>query len=177
MKLVILDRDGVINHDSDEYIKSAEEWLAIDGSLEAISVLTHSGFSVVVVSNQAGLGHGLFSIDDLNLIHMKMLTETRNHGGDIEAIFFCPHTPEDNCYCRKPAPGLFDQIAYRMNIHLDGVPYIGDKYSDVEVARRVGARPLLVKTGYGRACLEQHPALDDVTVCEDLADAVKKLIE
>lgn len=177
MNLLILDRDGVINQDSDDYIKSSNEWIPIDGSLDAISRLTYAGYRIVVVSNQSGLGYGLLTIDDLNRIHKKMLREVTNRGGVIEAIFFCPHSPADNCYCRKPSPGLFDQIAYRLNGDLKSVPYIGDKYSDIEVARRVGARPFLVRTGYGQHCIEEHGTPDDVTVCADLAEAAEILID
>lgn len=177
MKLVILDRDGVINHDSDEYIKSAEEWIAIDGSLEAISRLTHADYHIIVVSNQSGLGYKIFNIDDLNRIHQKMLREITLHGGVIDAIFFCPHAPEEDCYCRKPNPGLFDQISFRMGSSLENVPYIGDKTSDIEVARKVGAHPYLVKTGYGQSCLESGAVSDDVIICEDLSEAVNILLD
>ncbi len=177
MKLIILDRDGVINYDSDDYIKSPDEWVPIEGSLEAISRLTHADYRIIVVSNQSGLARKLFSIDDLNQIHQKMLREIALHGGMIDAIFFCPHAPEDDCYCRKPNPGLFDQITFRTGLPLDDVPYVGDKGCDIEVARNVGARPMLVKTGYGQKTIDAGQVTDGVIVCEDLAGAVDHLLD
>lgn len=176
MKLVILDRDGVINYDSDDYIKSPEEWVPIEGSLDAISRLCHADYHIIVVSNQSGLGKNIFTIDDLNRIHTRMLREISNQGGVIDAIFFCPHAPDEDCYCRKPKPGLFDQITYRTGLPLEGVPYIGDKLSDVQVALQIGARPVLVKTGYGQDCLDKNQLPDGIPVCENLVDAVDMLL-
>ncbi|MCG8324559.1 MAG: D-glycero-beta-D-manno-heptose 1,7-bisphosphate 7-phosphatase [Thiotrichales bacterium] len=176
MKLIILDRDGVINHDSDDFVKSPDEWLAIDGSLDAISRLTHAEYRTVIASNQSGLGREVFSIDDLNRVHEKMLREIALHGGMVDAVFFCPHSPSDDCNCRKPNPGLFEQISSRVGIPLDNVPYVGDKECDVEVARHVGARPYLVKTGYGQQYIEQGNIPDDVTICENLYEAVDILL-
>ncbi|OQW93685.1 MAG: D-glycero-beta-D-manno-heptose-1,7-bisphosphate 7-phosphatase, partial [Beggiatoa sp. IS2] len=118
MQLIILDRDGVINHDSDEYIKSPEEWKPIAGSLEAIARLNQAGYRVVIATNQSGLTRGLFTLDDLHEIHSKMLKQLADAGGAIEAIFFCPHSQKDNCSCRKPRPGLFYDIANRLGISL-----------------------------------------------------------
>lgn len=148
-RLVVLDRDGVINADSPDYIKSADEWRALPESLEAISKLHRAGFTVIVASNQSGLGRGLFSAEALESIHQKMLQEVRRHGGDIAAIYFCPHRPDDQCDCRKPRPGLLQQIARDWKVSMQDVPVIGDSARDLEAARAIGARPILVLTGNG----------------------------
>jgi len=176
MKLIILDRDGVINHDSDDYIKSAEEWLPIPGSLEAIARLNHSGYRVVVVSNQSGLARGKLTIDDLNSIHRKMLTHLGQYGGMIDAIFFCPHGPDDGCECRKPKPGLFFDVARRLRVLLDDVITVGDKLSDMQAAKTAGSRPLLVRTGYGQALVDSGKVPDYVQVYADLAAVVDDLL-
>ncbi|MDK9703819.1 MAG: D-glycero-beta-D-manno-heptose 1,7-bisphosphate 7-phosphatase [Sulfuritalea sp.] len=172
MKLVILDRDGVINHDSDQYIKSPEEWKPIPGSLAAIARLNQAGYRVVVATNQSGIGRGLFETDTLMAIHDKMLKALAQAGGRIDAIFFCPHTNADNCDCRKPKPGLFREIAARFNAELAGVPAVGDSLRDLQVAATVGAQPMLVLTGKGRKTADD-PALPAGTlVFSDLAAAV-----
>jgi len=149
MPLIILDRDGVINQDSAQYIKSPEEWQAIPGSLEAIARLTRGGFRVIVASNQSGLARGLFTIDDLNQIHDKMYREVNALGGKIEAIFFCPHGPDDGCLCRKPKPGMFYDIMKRLGVSLGEVPVVGDSIRDLQAAIVVSASPILVRTGKG----------------------------
>lgn len=169
MKLVILDRDGVINYDSDEYIKSPEEWIPIPGSLEAIARLHREGFRVVVATNQSGVGRGLFDMDMLARIHVKMLETVRAKGGEIDAIFFCPHKPEDNCGCRKPQPGLFQEITERLKVNLNGVYAVGDAERDVAAARLASARPVLVRTGKGKRALKKSKALANVQVFEDFA--------
>lgn len=176
MKIVILDRDGVINEDSDEYIKSPEEWRPIPGSLEAIAQLNQEGYRVLVVSNQSGLGRGLFDIHSLNAIHQKLYRELSRLGGHIECILFCPHSPEAGCHCRKPETGLFEEITRRFHSRLDGVPAIGDSLRDIEAARRVGATPMLVLTGKGRATLEKGDGLEGVPYYDDLASAVDALV-
>ena len=176
MKIVILDRDGVINEDSDDYIKSPEEWRPIPGSLEAIAQLNHEGYRVLVVTNQSGLGRGLFDIHGLNAIHQKMYRELSRLGGHIESILFCPHSPEDRCSCRKPESGLFEEIARRFHSRLDGVPAIGDSLRDIEAARRVGAAPILVLTGKGQATLDKGFGLEGVPFFPDLASAVDALL-
>lgn len=145
--LVLLDRDGVVNRDSGEYIKSVAEWEPLPGSLEAIAKLTQAGFRVVVVTNQSGVGRGLFDAATLAEIHAAMIAAARAHGGEIAAVFFCPHRPDEGCSCRKPRPGLLLQAAEAFGSHLAGVPFIGDKLSDVEAARAAGARPILVGAG------------------------------
>jgi D-glycero-D-manno-heptose 1,7-bisphosphate phosphatase len=158
MKVIILDRDGVINEDSDDYIRSAEDWVPIPGSLEAIARLHHAGWRVLVASNQSGLARGYFTIDDLNAMHRKMNRELARHGARIEAVFFCPHAPTDDCQCRKPRPGLLKDIAIRLQLDLTGVPVVGDSLRDVQAAQAVGARPVLVMTGKGGRTLRDHGA-------------------
>lgn len=177
MKVVVLDRDGVINEDSDAYIKSADEWVPIAGSLEAIARLVHGGYRVLVASNQSGIARGLFTIDDLNAMHRKMALSLAQLGAQVEAVFFCPHAPEDGCPCRKPRPGLLEDIARRLQIGLDTVPIIGDALRDIQAARAVGGIPILVLTGKGRATVERHSAdLRGVAVYSDLAAAADALL-
>ncbi|MFC1685345.1 D-glycero-beta-D-manno-heptose 1,7-bisphosphate 7-phosphatase [Pseudomonadota bacterium] len=176
MKLVILDRDGVINQDSDAYIKSPDEWVPIPGSLEAISRLNHAGFHVVVATNQSGLARGLFDIDCLNAIHEKLHDELGKVGGHIDAIFFCPHGPDDGCECRKPKAGLMHQISGRLDMDLDGVPAIGDSLRDLQAASQIGAKPILVLTGKGKKTKADLKDFADVPVYKDLAAAVDALL-
>ena len=150
MPLIILDRDGVINHDSPDYIKAPEEWQALPGSLEAIAQLCRADYRVVVATNQAGVARGVFNLEMLNRIHRKMVKSIREKGGRLESIFFCPHGPDDACYCRKPKPGLFLEISQRLGVPLDGVPAVGDSLRDLEAASSAGARSILVQTGNGR---------------------------
>ncbi len=171
MKLVILDRDGVINHDSDQFIKSPEEWKPIQGSLEAIAQLNQAGYRVVVASNQSGIGRGLFDMATLNTINAKMHKAVAQAGGRIDAVFFCPHPADSDCECRKPKAGLFRQIAQRYHIDLRGVPAVGDARRDMEAARAVGALQAMVKTGKGTATLAEGLPYE-VSVFDDLARAV-----
>ena len=150
MKLVILDRDGTINQDSDQYIKSPAEWKPIPGSMEAIARLTQGGWRIVVATNQSGIARGLFDMATLNAIHGEMHRAVGQAGGRIDAIFFCPHAADSNCECRKPRPGLLREIGSRYDIELKGVPMIGDSLRDLEAAAAVGAQPYLVLTGKGR---------------------------
>ncbi len=149
MKLIILDRDGVINFDSAQFIKSPEEWKPIPGSLDAIARLTQWGYRVVVATNQSGIGRGLFDMDTLNAINDKMMRAVAQVGGRIEAIFFCPHAADSTCDCRKPKPGMMREIASRYNADLTGVPSVGDSLRDLEAAVAVGGQPILVLTGKG----------------------------
>jgi D-glycero-D-manno-heptose 1,7-bisphosphate phosphatase len=170
MKLVILDRDGVINEDSDEYIKSPEEWIPIPGSLEAIARLHQAGYRLVIATNQSGIARGLFDFNTLARIHAKLLDAVRARGGQIEAIFFCPHGPADGCRCRKPLPGLFEEIAERLKINLRGVYAVGDSERDILAAESAGARPVLVRTGKGERTLKKMARrLDRIPVFADLA--------
>lgn len=179
MRLMILDRDGVINEDSEAYIKSPEEWLPIPGSLEAIARLNRADYRVVVASNQSGLARGLFDFDTLNRIHEKMHRALAEVGGGIDAIFFCPHGPEDDCKCRKPKPGLFVDIARRMGIPLQNVPAIGDSLRDLQAAESIGAQPVLVLTGNGKNTYRQlgPESQSGIPVYADLAAAVDTLLD
>lgn len=176
MKLIILDRDGVINEDSDAYIKSPEEWIPIPGSLEAIARLTQAGYRVVVATNQSGLARGFFDVPTLHAMHRKMDKLLAPLGGQVEAVFFCPHGPDDGCGCRKPAPGLFHEIAARYHTSLAEVPAVGDSLRDVEAAQAVGARPVLVRTGKGRRTLKLEQLPQDIEVYDDLAEFVDVLL-
>ncbi|HMM55271.1 MAG TPA: D-glycero-beta-D-manno-heptose 1,7-bisphosphate 7-phosphatase [Candidatus Desulfobacillus sp.] len=175
MKLVILDRDGVINHDSAQFIKSPEEWRPIAGSLEAIARLSQGGYRVVVATNQSGIGRGLFDMDTLNAIHGKMIREAALAGGRIDAIFFCPHAADSTCECRKPRPGMLREIAGRYNAALKGVPAIGDSLRDLQAAAAVDAQPILVLTGKGRMTHEQQGLPPGTQVYADLAAAAAHL--
>jgi D-glycero-D-manno-heptose 1,7-bisphosphate phosphatase len=147
MKLVILDRDGTINEDRDDYVKSPAEWVPIPGALEAVARLNHAGWHVVVATNQSGLGRGLFDMAALTAMHAKMNKLLAEKGGRVDAIFFCPHAPEDHCTCRKPAPGLFEQIGERFGVDLREVPAVGDSARDLIAADTAGCPPHLVRTG------------------------------
>ncbi|HNQ76708.1 MAG TPA: D-glycero-beta-D-manno-heptose 1,7-bisphosphate 7-phosphatase [Pseudothauera hydrothermalis] len=176
MKLIILDRDGVINYDSEQFIKSPDEWRPIPGSLEAIAKLNQWGWRVVVATNQSGVGRGLFGMDTLNAIHEKMVKTLAQAGGRIDAIFFCPHAADSTCECRKPKPGMLRQIAERFNTPLDDVPVVGDSLRDLQAAVAVGAQPYLVLTGKGQKTRED-PALPPATqIYPDLATLVADLI-
>ena len=147
LKLVILDRDGTINRASDEFVKSPEEWHPLPGALEAISRLNHAGFHVVLATNQSGLGRGLFDMAALNAVHSHMLKSLAAVGGRIDAIFYCPHAPDEGCACRKPAAGLLQQIEERYGVSLKGVPYVGDSLRDMQAAQTAQCAPHLVLTG------------------------------
>jgi D-glycero-D-manno-heptose 1,7-bisphosphate phosphatase len=177
MKLIILDRDGVINEDSDEYIKTPDEFIPIPGSLEAITRLNHAGYMVLVATNQSGIARGYFSMDTLNQIHDKLKRLLNAYGGHVDGIFFCPHGPEDNCHCRKPNPGLYEEISQRLDIDLDAVPAVGDSLRDLQAARCVGALPVLVRTGKGERTLAKGEGLQDIPVFADLASYVDHLLE
>lgn len=175
MKLIVLDRDGVINIDSDQFIKSPDEWKPIPGSLEAIARLNESGWRVVVASNQSGVGRGLFDMDTLNAINEKMTKAIGQVGGRLDAIFFCPHSADSTCDCRKPRPGMFLQIAERFNVDMRGVPVVGDSLRDLQAGVAVGCQPYLVLTGKG-AKTQADPALPEGTlVFPDLAAVAAQL--
>ncbi len=173
MPFIILDRDGVINYDSDEYIKSPDEWQPIPGSLDAIAHLNRAGFRVLVATNQSGVARGHYDLETLDQIHEKFMRELAAHGGYVEEIFFCPHHPEEECSCRKPKPGLLHQIAEKYNVDLTETYFIGDSYVDIQAAKAAGCKPLLVMTGNGHKVREQHPDLfAAIQSFADLADAV-----
>ncbi|MEN8177212.1 MAG: D-glycero-beta-D-manno-heptose 1,7-bisphosphate 7-phosphatase [Pseudomonadota bacterium] len=178
MKTIILDRDGVINQDSDDFIKSPDEWAPIPGSLDAIARLNYAGYLVYVASNQSGIGRGLFDIETLNAIHLKLNTELQKIGGRIQAILFCPHAPDQGCDCRKPKPGLYEEVARRSQEPLSNVPVIGDSYRDLEAALAVGARPILVLTGKGTETFNLHKdQLTGIPFYPNLSMAVESLLE
>ncbi len=176
MRLVILDRDGVINYDSEQFIKTPEEWRPIPGSLEAIASLNQAGFRVVVASNQSGVGRGLLDMATLNAIHAKMHAMLARVGGRIEAVFFCPHAADSRCACRKPKPGLLLEIGLRYHVDLAGVPVIGDSLRDLQAARAVGAAPILVRTGKGMLTLQMGDLPEATRVFDDLAEVARALL-
>jgi len=176
--LVILDRDGVINHDSAAFIKNEDEWRPIPGSLDAIAALTRAGFTLAVASNQSGLARGLFDQQALDAMHAKMLRLIHDAGGRISRIVFCPHGPDDACDCRKPKPGLLEQLARHFDTSLEGVAVVGDSLRDLQAAAAVGARPILVRSGKGRKTEAALPKqFADVPVYDDLAAAARALID
>jgi len=149
MKLIILDRDGTINEDRDDFVKTPDEWVPIPGALEAIARLNQAGWHTVVATNQSGLGRGTFDMATLNAMHVKMNQMLAKQGGRIDAVFFCPHAPEDGCSCRKPLPGLFEQIGERFGVPLRDVPMVGDSLRDLQAGAAVGCQPHFVRTGKG----------------------------
>ncbi len=175
MKLVILDRDGTINQDSDQYIKSPAEWRPIPGSLEAIARLTQGGWRIAVATNQSGIARGLFDMSTLNAIHTEMHRAVGQAGGRIDAIFFCPHASDSNCECRKPRPGLLLEIASRFGVKLKGVPMIGDSLRDVAAAAAAGAQPWLVLTGNGRKARDAGGLPPGTEIAADLAAIAARL--
>ncbi len=177
MKLIILDRDGVINHDSASHIKSPAEWKPIPGSLEAIALLNQAGYRVLVATNQSGIGRGLFDMATLNAIHDKMHRALGLAGGRIDGIFYCPHSQDAGCNCRKPKPGLLEEIGRRFGVSLDGVPFIGDALRDIEAALAVGAQPVLVLTGKGKKTRKEGGFPDGMPIHADLSEAVRNLLQ
>ena len=176
---VILDRDGVINEDSDEFIKSPQEFIPLAGSLEAIARLNAAGYRVAIATNQSGVARGLLDLETLEAIHSKLTRLLTAVGGHVDGIFYCPHAPDAGCDCRKPKPGLLEQIAEKFKIGLAGVPVIGDSVRDLQSALVVGAQPILVRTGKGSRSVEQiaeRPGLAEVPVYADLAAAVDALL-
>ena len=176
MKLAILDRDGVINYDSDLCIKSPAEWRPIPGSIDAIARLNQNGFRVAVATNQSGIGRGLFDMATLNAINDKMMEMVFRHGGRIDALFFCPHTAVEECGCRKPRTGMLEEIAARFHTDLKGVPFVGDSLKDTQAAEAVGAQPILVLTGKGKRTRETGGLPRKTLVYEDLAEAARHII-
>ncbi len=182
-KWLILDRDGVINYDSDAFIKSPEEWQPLPGSLEAIARLNAAGYRIIVISNQSGLARGLFDLGTLKAIHQKFQALLAKQNGRIEHIYFCPHGPHDHCNCRKPLPGMFKQCAKDYKLELKGTYAVGDSVRDLEAAQSAGANGILVKTGKGEKSLDSLRALPDdnplssVPVYNDLASFVDAILQ
>ena len=177
MKLIILDRDGVINEDSDAFIKTPDEWIPLPGSLDAIARLTKAGYTIVVATNQSGLGRGFFDIMTLNAIHQKMQNAVKAAGGQIEAIFFCPHTASDNCDCRKPRQGMFSTISERFDTPLEDVPSVGDSLRDLQAAFLAGCTPILVLSGKGKKTLENGGLPPKTIIFDDLSAVADYLLE
>ena len=175
MKLVILDRDGTINHDSDQYIKSTAEWLPIKGSIEAIARLTQAGYRVVVATNQSGIARGLFDTATLVAIHDTLQRAVAQAGGRIDAFFFCPHAADSACECRKPKPGMLLEIARRFNVSLPDAYMVGDAPRDLQAAAAAGARPVLVLTGKGRKTRDDAGLPPGTEVFPDLAGFAEHL--
>lgn len=177
MKLIILDRDGVINQDSDEYIKSVDEFIPLPGSLEAIARLNQAGYRVAIATNQSGIARGFYDIATLNAMHDKLRRMLNELGGQVDVIAFCPHGPDDNCDCRKPKPGMYLDIAKRFEISLKGIPIVGDSLRDLQAAQAVDASPILVRTGKGERTLAKGEGLAGIPVYDDLAAVVTSLLE
>jgi len=175
MKLIILDRDGVINHDSAQFVKSPDEWLPIDGALEAIARFTHGGYRTVVATNQSGIGRGLFDMATLNAINSKMIKAVSQAGGRIEAVFYCPDTAESTSAFRKPAPGMLIEIGERFNTPLEEVPAVGDSLRDLQAAAAVGAQPILVLTGKGKITQDAGGLPEGTLVYPDLMAVAQAL--
>jgi D-glycero-D-manno-heptose 1,7-bisphosphate phosphatase len=170
MKLIILDRDGVINHDADDYIKSVEEWSPIPGSVEAIAALSEAGYTIAVATNQSGISRQYFDEFELAAMHQKMCSLVEEAGGQISGVFFCPHVPEDGCDCRKPAIGLLKQIECEFGTSVENAPFVGDSSKDLMAARLAGCIPILVRTGKGERTLAElsESELSGVGVFTDL---------
>jgi D-glycero-D-manno-heptose 1,7-bisphosphate phosphatase len=175
-RLIVLDRDGVINHDSDQFIKSPDEWRPIPGSLEAVARLNHAGFRVVVATNQSGVARGLLDFATLNAIHDKMHRALAQVGGRVDAVFFCPHTADSRCECRKPKPGMLLEIGVRLNVDMAGIPCVGDGLRDLQAAEAVGAQPILVLTGKGEKTLRDGGFPANTVIFPDLAFAASALL-
>ena len=173
---LFLDRDGVINYDSAEFIKNPDEWQPLPGSMEAIANLNQAGFRVVVATNQSGIGRGLFDMSALNAMHEKMYKLLAQAGGRVDAMFFCPHTADANCNCRKPKTGLFQEISQRFGVRLAGVPGIGDSLRDLQAIAQMGGRPILVLTGKGERTQEAGGLPPGTLVFNNLRDAAHFLI-
>jgi D-glycero-D-manno-heptose 1,7-bisphosphate phosphatase len=177
-RLVILDRDGVINEDSDDYIRSLDEWLPIPGSIEAIARLSRAGYKIGVATNQSGLARGYFDEVALANMHALLCALVEDEGGQVDAICYCPHGPDEGCHCRKPAPGLLEQISAELQVPVAGAWYVGDTGKDIELGLKMGCRPILVRTGKGR---QTEPKLDPatrqaVTIVDDLAAAADRIL-
>jgi len=176
MKLIILDRDGVINYDSDAFIKSPEEWIPIPGSLEAIARLNKAGYRIAVATNQSGVARGLLNIVTLNAIHQKLHACAQQIGADVDAIFFCPHSAADGCDCRKPKPGMLRAIAKRFGVNLKGVPTVGDSLRDLQAGYVAGCTPYLVLTGKGEKTREKGGLPPGTLIFPNLAAVAEHLL-
>jgi len=175
-KYIILDRDGVINHDSAEFVKNIDEFIIYPNSLQAIANLTQNNYKIIICTNQSGIGRGLFSVADLNEMHNKLIQEVRDSGGNIEAIVFCPHTTEDNCNCRKPKPGMILDICERLNLDITQTMMVGDSIRDLQAIKSAGGIPVLVKTGNGKKTFAKEQLPEGTLVFNDLLEVSIYLI-
>jgi D-glycero-D-manno-heptose 1,7-bisphosphate phosphatase len=176
-KLIVLDRDGVINYDSDNYIKTVDEWIPLPGSMEAIGKLTQAGYKIAVATNQSGISRGYFSIETLNAMHDKMIKLADEQGGKFDFIAYCPHGPDDECDCRKPLPGLIHQIETALGISAKDCYMVGDSLRDLEAGVAAGLKPVLVKTGKGQRTLEKNIGLENALIFDDLASFITSFVK
>ena len=176
MKLVILDRDGVVNQDSANFIKNPNEWIAIPNSLEAIALLNQSGFRVALATNQSGIARGLFDMATLNAINDKMHRALAQLGGRIDAMFYCPHAADDNCTCRKPKTGMIKDISRRFSVDLSEVYAVGDSLRDLQAFHDAGCKPILVRSGKGEETLAHGDLPPNTLIFADLNEAVQHII-
>lgn len=177
VKLIILDRDGVINQDRDDFVKSVDEWIPIEGSMDAIAFLTQAGYNIAVATNQSGIGRKYFTVQDLTEMHAKMHRLVRQAGGEIDGIWFCPHTDADHCSCRKPKPGMVEDILNRFNTDARGVYLVGDSLRDLQAIDAVGGLPVLVLTGKGKKTLAAGGLPENTQVFDDLLAFAHHLIQ
>jgi len=175
-KLIVLDRDGVINYDSDDYVKSVDEWIPLPGSMEALAKLTQAGFKIAIATNQSGISRGYFTVATLAAMHQKMLTLASEAGAKIDYIAYCPHGPDDHCDCRKPLPGLIHQIEKALNLSAKGCYMVGDSLRDLQAGQAAGLVPALVLTGKGKRTLDKENGLAGVGVFDDLDSYVDYLL-
>jgi len=177
LKLIVLDRDGVINRDVDGPVISPMLWEPIDGSLDAIARLNHAGYQVAVATNQSGIARGMMTVHDLHDVHKKMHEQVTQAGGSIDTVVFCPHSESDECDCRKPAPGMLYTLSERLHVDLTKVSVVGDSLRDIQAAMAAAAKPVLVKTGKGQRTLESNKGLEHIPAYDDLADFVDQLLK
>ena len=178
MKIIILDRDGVINQDSDNFIKTVDEFIPLSGSVEAIAKLKHAGYKVYIATNQSGIFRGLFDVATLNAMHEKLAMQLKKHDAKIDGIEFCPHGPDDNCDCRKPKAGMYLKIAKHEGLaDFSEVIVVGDSLRDLQAAQAINAKPHLVRTGKGERTIKKGEGLKDIPVYYDLADFVNQLLK
>ena len=178
MKIIILDRDGVINQDSDNFIKSVDEFIPLPGSVEAIAKLKHAGYKVYIATNQSGIFRGFYTVETLHAMHDKLAVLLKNHDAEIDGIEFCPHGPEDHCDCRKPKAGMYLSIAKKVGLtDCSDILVVGDSLRDLQAAQAVNAKPHLVRTGKGERTIKKGEGLDGIPVYNDLSDFVNELLE
>ncbi len=175
-KLIILDRDGVINYDSDEYVKTVDEWMPLPNSIKALGKLTKAGYKIAIATNQSGIARGYFSTETLNAMHTKMQGLAKAQGAKIDFIAYCPHGPDDKCDCRKPLPGLIHQIESALNLSAKGCYMVGDSLRDLQAGQTAGMKAALVLTGKGQRTLDKNIGLDNVPVFDDLNSFVDHLL-